>query len=106
MYTVEFHWNKAILAFINVEDYLSKAVDVVRREDEAVLGVGDDVGIVVPVACNDGQTGCECVDDGAGESFARIVRREKQRGVVFQREDALVERHLAAISHRFGHRSL
>lgn len=71
MYTVEFHWNKTILAFINVEDYLSKAINVMRREDKTILSISNDVGIVVPVARNDGQTCCESVDDSAGESFAR-----------------------------------
>ena len=84
MYTVEFHWNKAILAFINVEDYLSKAINVMRREDKTILSIGNDVCVVVPIARYDGQTCSESVDDSAGESFARIVRWEEQRGVFFQ----------------------
>ena len=102
MYTVEFHWNKAILAFINVEDYLSKAINVMRREDKTILSIGNDVGIVVPVARNNRQTCSESVDDSAGESFARIVRWEEQRGVFFQSVYAFVERYLSAIFTKFG----
>ena len=73
LYAVEFHRDKAVLVFIYVEDYLCKAVDVARREDKAVLVVSYDVGIVVPVACNNRQTSSERVYNRASQALTWLM---------------------------------